>query len=179
MKKVIMIVALCSFLFCLLGGYYLTLWMGERDKRMETVQVSKTIQMTSCISEKTKMIYQYFYSKDKVTKEHTEMAPVFLQGLHLDELQSVYHDWQVVLFSPEKVILRCKIEGLSSEIYILGESDGFLSVFYEDAQKGIHLKEKTDLPLTALPEEEAEQIRSGVRVFGEENLAKILADYTS
>ena len=108
------------------------------------------------------MIYQYFYSKDKVTKEYTEMAPVFLQGLHLEELQSIYLDWQVVLFSPEKVILRCKIDGLSSETYILGEMDGFLAVFYEDAQKGIHLKEKTLLPLSALPEEEAEEIENDI-----------------
>ena len=179
MKKAIMITALFSFLLCLLGGYYLTLWMGDRDKRIEVAQVSQTNQMLPCISEKTKMIYQYFYSKDKVTKEHAEMAPVFLQGLHLEELQSVYRDWQVVLFSPEKVILRCKIDGLSSEIYILGESEGFLAVFYEDAQKGIHLKEKTSLPISTLPEVEAKEIENGVRIVGEENLAKILADYTS
>ena len=179
MKKAIMIAALFSFLLCLLGGYYLTLWMGERDKRMEAAQVSQTDQTLPRINEKTKMIYQYFYSKDKVTKEYTEMAPVFLQGLHLEELQSIYLDWQVVLFSPEKVILRCKIDGLSSETYILGEMDGFLAVFYEDAQKGIHLKEKTLLPLSALPEEEAEEIENGIRIEGEENLAKVLADYTS
>ena len=179
MKKAIMIAALCSFLLCLLGGYYLTLWMGERDKRMEAAQASRMVQVTPCIGEKTKMIYQYFYSKDKVTKEHAEIAPAFLQGLHQEELKSIYRDWQVILFSPEKVILRCRIEGMSSETYILGEADGFLAVFYEDAQKGIHLKEKTTLPLSAFSDEESERIRSGVRVFGEENLAKILADYIS
>ena len=41
------------------------------------------------------------------------------------------------------------------------------------------LKEKTDLPLSALPEGEAKQIREGLQVTGEENLAKILSDLNS
>ena len=136
-------------------------------------------QSIPLISAETKMVYQYFYSRDKVTKEQIEMAPVFLQGLDMEQLKSVYTGWQIVLFSPEKVILRCKIEGFSSETYILGESDGFLAVFYEDAQKGIHLKEKTELPVSALPDGEAAQLREGIRVTGEENLAKLLADMMS
>ncbi|WP_458407254.1 BofC C-terminal domain-containing protein [Anaerotignum sp.] len=179
MRKTVMITALCSFLLFMLAGYYLTLWMGERDKRMEAAQANPAVQTKQTIRENTKIVYQYFYSRDKVTKEQIELAPVFLQGLDMEQLKSVYTGWQVVLFSPEKVILRCKIEGLSSETYILGEDDGFLAVFYEDAQKGIHLKEKTELPVSALPEGEAAQLKEGIRVTGEENLAKLLADLMS
>ena len=179
MRKTVMITALCSFLLFMLAGYYLTLWMGERDKRLEAAQVNSAVHTKQTILANTKMVYQYFYSRDKVTKEQIEMAPVFLQGLDMEQLKSVYTGWQIVLFSPEKVILRCKIEGFSSETYILGESDGFLAVFYEDAQKGIHLKEKTELPVSALPDGEAAQLREGIRVTGEENLAKLLADMMS
>ena len=179
MRKTMFIAAFCSFLLFMLAGYWMTLWMGERDGRMEAAQTARAAQTTPCIHETTKMVYQYFYTRDKVTKEQVELAPVFLQGLNMEQLQSVYQGWQIILFSPDKVILQCKIEGLSSETYILGEKDGFLAVFYEDGQKGIHLKEKTDVPLSALPKEEAEQIREGRRITGEENLAKILGDYIS
>ena len=179
MKKLVFIVALCSFLLCMLGGYYLTLWIGERDKRMEAAQEGQYVHSIPMINSSTKMVYQYFYTKDKVTKEQIEMAPQFLQGIDMEQLKSVYEGWQIILFSPEKVILRCKIEGLSSETYILGEDDGFLAIFYEDAQKGIHLKEKTALPINALPEGEVMQIREGLRVTGEENLAKVLSDLMS
>ena len=177
MRKKMVIVALCSFLLCMLSGYYLTIWTEKERDQLQLSQESEMTQSIPLISSDTKMVYQYFYSRDRVTKEQVEMAPVFLQGLDMDQLKSVYNGWQVILFSPEKVILRCKIDGLSSETYIIGESDGFLAVFYEDGQKGIHLKEKTELPITSLPDGERLQVEEGLRITGEENLARVLADY--
>ncbi|MBO5149975.1 hypothetical protein [Anaerotignum sp.] len=179
MRKTVFIAAFCSFLLFMLAGYYVTLWMGERDKRMAEIQTERTMQTNFLIDANTKIVYQYFYSRDKVTKEQIEMAPVFLQGLNLEQLKSVYNGWKIISFSPDKVILQCTIDGLSSENYILGELEGYLAVFYEDAQKGIHLKEKTDVPISALPEGEAREIRDGIRITGEENLAKRMADYQS
>ena len=179
MRKTIFIAALCSFLLFMLAGYYVTLWMGERDKKMEPAQAHQTIQAKKTIHANTQMVYQYFYTKDKVTKEQRELAPIFLQGLDMEQLKSVYEGWQLMLFSPEKVVLRCKIEGLSTETYILGENNGFLSVFYEDASQKLHLKEQTELPLSALPDGQKQQIEEGLRVTGEENLAKLLSDLIS
>lgn len=180
MRRTIAMAALSSFLLCLLAGYYISLWMGERDKQMAAGADSRDVLQTQKeINAQTKMIYQYFYTKDRVTKEQIELAPDFLQGLNMEQLQSVYNGWQVVLFSPERVILRCSIEGTSSEAFILGEDEGYLAVFYEDGNKALHLRERTDLPLSALPDGEARQIREGLRVTGEENLAKLLADYMS
>ena len=179
MRRKMVITALCSFLLCMLSGYYLTIRTEKERERLQLSQESKMTQSIPLISAETKMVYQYFYSRDRVTKEKVEMAPVFLQGLDMDQLKSVYNGWQVILFSPEKVILRCKIDGLSSETYIIGESDGFLAVFYEDGQKGIHLKEKTELPITSLPDGERIQVKEGLRITGEENLARVLADYLS
>ena len=180
MRKAIALAALSSFLLCLLAGYYISLWMGERDKQMAAGAESlDVLQTPKSIIAPTKMIYQYFYTSDRVTKEQIEPAPDFLQGLNLEQLKSVYNGWQVVLFSPERVILRCSIEGLSSESFILGEDEGYLAIFYEDGNKAVRLKERTDVPLSALPDGEAQQIREGLRVTGEENLAKLLADYMS
>lgn len=181
MRKTIALTALFSFLLCMTAGYFFTLWLGGRDGKKETAETEEreAIRTEQAIDGQTEMIYQFFYTADRVTKEQTEPAPDFLQGLNREQLQSVYHGWQILRFSPEKVILRCKIEGKSSETYILGESEGYLAVFYEDAAKGIHLKEKTELPLSALPEGEAREIREGLRVTGEENLAKVLADLMS
>ena len=77
-------------------------------------------------------------------KKHIEPAPEFLQGLDLEQLKSIYTGWQVVFFSSEQVILRCSIEGMSDEVYVLGEDDGFLAGFYEDGKKQLRLKERPD-----------------------------------
>lgn len=184
MKKAgaVLALGLCSFLAFLVLGYQHTVQSheeqkAEMDRALEPVE--SVLNRSITVEADTEMIYQYFYTNDRVTKEQKETAPVFLQGLDREGLQSVYNGWQMVLFSPEKVILRCRIEGKSSESYILGEDDGYLAVFYEDGQKAIHLQERTEIPLTALPEGEALQIREGLRVTGEENLAKLLADFLS
>jgi len=54
-----------------------------------------------------------------------------------------------------------------------------LAVFREDADGKITLYECTDVPLSVLPEIERQQIREGVRILGEDNLARVLADYIS
>ena len=89
MKRMILITGLCSFLLFLWGGYQFALWMGERDKKMEAANEKAVTNAVPVIHEKTKMVYQYFYSKDKVTKEQIETAPVFLQGLDMQQLKSI------------------------------------------------------------------------------------------
>lgn len=179
MQKTIWIAAFLSFLLFMAAGYWVTVWMGERDLQQETTQTTTVLQKNKTIHADTKLVYQYFYTGDKEIQEQKEPAPDFLQGLNREQLQSIYEGWQIVLFSPEQVILRCYIEGMSTESYLIGEKEGCLAIFYEDSQKAIYLKEKTDLPLSALPEGTAMQIREGLRVTGEENLAKVLADFMS
>ena len=158
MRKTAVIAALLSFLVCLLAGYYAALWRGEQHP-VET-------QAHAVLEEKKRIhaneiVYQYFYTQDRVMKKHIEPAPEFLQGLDLEQLKSIYTGWQVVFFSSEQVILRCSIEGMSDEVYVLGEDDGFLAVFYEDGKKQLRLKERTELPLSALPDGEAETASGG------------------
>lgn len=175
------IVTVSIFLLGLAAGYGYTLHLADKEaeKYLTRVQAREVIKEEAKIDANTKMIYQYFYTEDKATKEQIEPAPDFLQGLDMEQLQSVYTGWQLVYFSPEKVTLRCKIEGKSSESYIIGEDSGYLAVFYEDAQKTIRLRERTEIPLSVLPEGEILQIQEGLRVTGEENLARVLADYRS
>ena len=177
MRKTAVISALLSFLVCLLAGYYAALWRGEQHPA-ET-EAHAVLEEKKRIHAGTKIVYQYFYMQDRVMKKHIEPAPEFLQGLDLEQLKSIYTGWQVVFFSSEQVILRCSIEGMSDEVYVLGEDEGFLAVFYEDGKKQLRLKERTELPLSALPDGEARQLQEGMRVIGEENLAKVLADFMS
>ena len=179
MLKKVLLASLCSFFVFMGISYTMTVCREKENHSAAEAEVQRVLGEENRIRPDTKIVYQYFYTTDRVTKEQTEPAPDFLQGLDMEQLGGIYNGWQVVLFSPETVILRCNIKGLSSETYILGEQDGFLAVFYEDAQKILHLKEKTDLPLSALPEGEAKQIREGLQVTGEENLAKILSDLNS
>ena len=162
MRKTAVIAALLSFLVCLLAGYYAALWRGEQHPA-ET-EAHAVLEEKKRIHAGTKIVYQYFYTQDRVMKKHIEPAPEFLQGLDLEQLKSIYTGWQVVFFSSEQVILRCSIEGMSDEVYVLGEDEGFLAVFYEDGKKQLRLKARTALPLSALPDGEARQLAGDVAV---------------
>lgn len=179
MKKWVFFSAAAAFFIFMAAGYFYSLQRLELQQMQLSPPTENVLRQKQEIDADTKMIYQYFYTKDRVMQEKIEPSPDFLQGLDRAQLESVYNGWQLVYFSPEKVILRCRIEGKSSESYLIGEYEGFVAVFYEDIQKTIHLQECTDIPLSALPEGEQVQLRDGLRVTGEENLARVLADYLS
>ncbi|WMI82241.1 BofC C-terminal domain-containing protein [Anaerotignum sp. MB30-C6] len=179
MKKKVVLLALAGFFLSLGVGYFFSMKDEQRHTpptQEESVQVGKR---EVNIKKEGKIIYQYYYTKDAITKEVEEPVPDFLEGLTRDQMQSVYNGWQIVYFSPEKVILRCSVEGASSEVYLLKEHEGYLAVFVEDIDKKMRLKELTDVPITVLPEAERQQLAEGIRVLGDENLVRLLSDFTS
>ena len=179
MKKKVVLLALAGFFLSLGIGYY----FSDRDHESknlptqeESVQVAKR-EVT--VKKEGRIIYQYYYTKDAITKEVNEPVPDFLEGLNREQLQSIYNGWQIVYFSPEKVILRCSVEGKSSEVFLLKGYEGYLAVFVEDIDKKMRLKELTQVPISILPEIERQQLTEGIYVLGEENLVRLLSDFTS
>lgn len=179
MKKKVALLAL-TVLFVSMGlGYFFSTkdqQMNTTPTQMELVQAAKS-EVT--LQKEGKVIYQYYYTKDAITKEVEEPVPDFLVGLNRVQMLSIYNGWQMVYFSPEKVILRCSIEGMSNEVYLLKEHDGYLSIFVEDPDKKMRLKELTEVPVSILPESERIQLQEGIYVLGEENLVMLLSDFTS
>ncbi|MDD3394328.1 MAG: hypothetical protein PHG19_06770 [Anaerotignum sp.] len=179
MKKKVVLLALTGFLLSLGLGYFFSVKDQEKQNlptQEGTVQVGKS-EVT--VKKEGKIIYQYFYTKDAITKEVKEPVPDFLEGLNREQMQSIYSGWQIVYFSPEKVILRCSVVGKSSEVFLLKEYNGYLAVFEEDSEKKMRLKELTEVPLSVLPEAERQQLIEGIYVLGEENLVRLLSDFTS
>ena len=179
MKKTVWITAFCSFLLFLAIGYYITLRINEQDIQNKTAYAESTASTKQVITENTKLIFRYFYTLDRVTKECMETAPTYLYGLNMEQLADVYKDWEIIRFSSERVIMRTVIEGMSTEVYLIGESEGQVAVYLNDPEKGPILKEKTDIPISVLPKEEIQKIKSGISVIGEEVLVKLLSDYSS
>ena len=179
MKRTVWITALCSFLLFLAIGYYVTLRIGEQNMQDKTVYAESTASTKQVITENTKLIARYFYTMDRVTKECMERAPAYLYGLNMEQLADIYKDWEIVRFSSERVIMRTVIEGKSTEIYLIAELDGQVAVYTNDIEKGPILIEKTDIPISVLPEDEIRRIKDGIHVTGEETLVKLLSDYNS
>lgn len=183
MKKREWILAFVIFVICIVTGFLYTFHPKTEPQEQDTagvnVNMMQTARQDAKIKKDTKMVYQYYYTEDCITKEQEEQAQEFLLGLTKAQVESIYDGWQMVYFSPKRVILRSTIEGRSDENYLLGIHNGYLAVFRENEENKISLEEQTDIPISSLPEGEIQQLKEGMRILGENNLAKVLADYKS
>ena len=73
--------------------------------------------------------------------------------------------------------MKKTVLGPSNQRYIIGERDGFVTVFYDVEERFI--KEITKTPIDSLPENERAAIIEGIRIVGDEKLLRALEDYTS
>lgn len=64
--------------------------------------------------------------------------------------------------------------------YILGTDLGFVAVFYNNStKKKPALRERTRTPASALPIDELQRLSAGIPIYSEEELVKLLQDYSS
>ncbi len=180
-KEIIWMFIIC----CIVAIVSCTVTIGIYEKRVhrtkdeiEEDSITATTE-SGRITPSTKMVYEYYYTEDGVTQTLEDVPPYFLLDMTLEDMKKVYTDWQIISFSSKEVVMRKTLEAKSNEQYIIGEKNGYVAVFYKEPQHGIILHEITNTPLSALPLEERERLLEGISVTGDENLYKILSDYTS
>lgn len=124
-------------------------------------------------------IIQYNVTEDGIiTNSYTEPAKYSLVNLTLEELKSTLGDTEVVSFDENLVILESENEK-NEKSYIVGTKDGFVTIFYEDEDDNIILKDETKISVENLPEKDKKLLQKGIRAKNEAELAKIIEDYTS
>ncbi len=143
-------------------------------------QQNKTVAKNPDIktNENTKMIYEYYYTTDGITKIKEETVPTELVNKTKKNIENIFDEWSVLSFNSDEVVLRKNIAGSSEINYILKEYNGFVAVFY-NIDNSEELKEITKTPISVLPENEQNLLKKGISVQGNKNLIKILQDYES
>jgi hypothetical protein len=126
-----------------------------------------------------RIIYRYHYLRDGHVEVSTEDAPYFLVGLERTELADRLPGWDLVEFSPRLAVFEKRINARHTERYTIGVLDGYVTVFYDEEINGSRIKEQTEIPVDALSEDELLRLVTGIRVVGEEQLLKVLEDYSS
>ncbi len=133
---------------------------------------------TEKTTENTKMIYEYYYTQDGITRRKEKNLPPELINKNREIIENVFDEWSIVTFNNDEIILRKEIYDSETTNYILKDYNGVIAVFYEvdDDEK---LKELTKTPVDTLPENERQLIKAGISITGNKNLLKILQDYES
>lgn len=61
----------------------------------------------------------------------------------------------------------------------MGVHDGFVAIFYNNEEDVTKVKEVTETPISSLPPEERNKLEKGIKVYSEDELIRMLEDYTS
>ncbi|MCJ7855679.1 BofC C-terminal domain-containing protein [Lachnospiraceae bacterium NSJ-143] len=140
---------------------------------------SPVLSVPNKITPSTKMVYEYYYPDEGSTKVAEEAPPYFMLGLSFDDMVKYYTNWDIVSFSPQEVIMRKTVYGKDSQKYIVGERDGYITVYYEEDGRKSSIKEITSINANGLSESEREKLKEGFSVVGDYSLNRVLENYSS
>ena len=125
----------------------------------------------------TKIVYETFYTNCN----HMENVIEDIENEDVNQNKNYfvnkYLDWKVNNFSEDTVELYKEIDGICDKHYIVKEKDGYIAVYNLDSENNQNLKEVTEIYVQYLPEEDVELLKNGINVIGDNDLARVLADF--
>ena len=125
----------------------------------------------------TKIVYETFY----IDCNHLENVTEDIESEDVNQNESYfinkYLEWNVNNFSEDTVELYKEIDGICDKHYVVKENDGYIAVYNLDSENNQKLKEVTDIYVRYLPEEDVELLKKGINVIGDNDLARVLADF--
>ncbi|HHY36966.1 MAG TPA: hypothetical protein GX518_04670 [Firmicutes bacterium] len=172
--------ALLLGVFLAVGAGYFFLWGGEEEglpgeTAPEAIpQVEEPAVFT--VGADSHLIYQVTYSLCGHREVLRERTPEDELGLTLDDLRTIYRDWNVELKGSD-VVLTSAIEGLCDncrEKIFVGIHEGRVAVYYGEPGGKAWLKEVTEIPVDNLPPRERADLEAGIPVKDEGELPHIL-----
>ena len=129
------------------------------------------------ISPNTRIIFETYYKECNHKEVKEESASEEIVNLNEEELQEKYKNYMIKQFGVEKVVLYNEVNGYCDEHYILKDNNGYIEVFKLNSSGIEDLFRATDISVQYLPETDLVNIKEGLKVYGKENLNKILEDY--
>lgn len=129
------------------------------------------------ISPNTRIVIETYYKECNHKEVEEKSADEEIVNLNEEELQEKYKDYIIKQFGTEKVVLYNEVNGYCGEHYIVKENNGYIGVLKLDSRGTEKFYRATDISVQYLPETDLVSIKEGVKVYGKENLNKILEDY--
>ncbi len=166
------LIIICGLIFTVIGaltGYFFA-FNSEDQSMYGSGLVMAEAQPDTVIGEDTVLEFVYNY-KDGFSETQQSLPQQFMYGWDREKTKLAYSDWTMTEFSQSRVVFNKKIDGNSSQHYVLRENNGYIAVYYRDSNI---LKEVTSAPVASLSEEDKKLFEQGVEIDGEKNLIKYI-----
>ena len=125
----------------------------------------------------TKIVYETFYTNCNHIENTTEEIKSEDVNQNENYFKNKYLDWNVNNFTEDTVELYKKIDGICYKHYVVKEKDGYIAIYSLDSENNENLKEVTEIYTQYLPEEDVKLLKNGIKVLGDNELARVLADF--
>ena len=129
------------------------------------------------VTPNTKLILRTYYEEcGHSINEYVEL-PSELINMTKEELKNKYKNWQIISFSEKEIIMQKSINSFCDEHYILKDIEGYVQIFKKSESGDEKLIQKTSISTKYLTENDRSHLNIGIKVYGKENLNKVLEDF--
>lgn len=148
-------------------------YKNEEDKINE-IEAS---EIETKISPNAKLIIKKYYKECGHTAEEIKTVTNDMVNKNKEEMEKLYPDYNIEKFLNNEIILKKEEEGQCNEHYIIKDENSNIIIYrvLNDGAKEVY--QNTGISTEYLPETDRINLKSGVKVFGIENLNSIIEDF--
>ena len=148
-------------------------YKNEEDKINE-IEAS---EIETKISPNAKLIIKKYYKECGHTAEEIKTVTNDMVNKNKEEMEKLYPDYNIEKFLNNEIILKKEEEGLCNEHYIIKDENSNIIIYRVLNDGAEEVYQNTGISTEYLPETDRINLKSGVKVFGIENLNSIIEDF--
>lgn len=150
----------------------------QKNKKLEQfAEVEETSNEEDKIGINTILVVEDYYTNCKHTEENVREIESKMINLTKDEFEEKYPEYELKEFSKEKVVVKEKKEGICDEHFKIALGEEFIEVFKLDSNEEEELYLVTNISRDYLTDEDIYKLKSGILVYGRDNINLKLEDY--
>ena len=148
-------------------------YKNEEDKINE-IEAS---EIETKISPNAKLIIKKYYKECGHTAEEIKTVTNDMVNKNKEEMEKLYPDYNIEKFLNNEIILKKEEEGQCNEHYIIRDENSNIIIYRVLNDGAEEVYQNTGISTEYLPETDRINLKSGVKVFGIENLNSIIEDF--
>lgn len=147
---------------------------SEEVVQTPSVEVSNEEEKTT---PNTLIIYKTYYTKCKHYVQEYKDIDASLVNLSEDELKEKSREWNIEKFSEDEIEMSKEEELFCNQHYKLKLEDNVIVIYNVD-ENGVETEyEQTGITSEYLTEEDILKLKTGIYIYGKENLTSAIEDY--
>ena len=129
------------------------------------------------ISPNASIVFKTLYKEcNHIIEEERKADSNTINKNELD-FKELYNEWELKKFTQDEVVLYREINGLCNEHYIIKDDAGYVKIFTINQNGEEELVESTLIAVQYLPEADVSELKQGIKVYGMEEVNKIIEDF--